>query len=149
MPVLRSDPSVAERAAVSKHRSVEPWFGSDAPPQNSKHSSFATPGPAVGVSSLASRIDNLRGWTIELAWPDRLFLRTFCESVSIHRYYDQLRLPNARPRFLRHPARPLVPVVSAFELWIDPAERRAFPSLGALISRWTPTKCSLRLIRAL
>ncbi len=108
--------------------------------------SFATPGPAVGVSSLAFRIDNLRGWTIELAWLDRLFLRAFCESVSIHRYYDQLRLPNARPRFLRHPARPLVPVVSAFGLWIDPAERRAFPGLGALISRWTPTKCSLRIV---
>jgi hypothetical protein len=31
-----------------------------------------------------------------------------------HRYYGRLRLPNARPRFLCYPARPLVPVVSAF-----------------------------------
>jgi len=81
-----------------------------------------------GVGSLASRIgDFRRRRTGGLAWSGGLFVRAFSESHSVHRYYDQLRMPNAHSRFLRHPARPLVPVVSAFRCWIDPAERRAFP----------------------
>ena len=55
---------------------------------------------------------------VRLAGRDRCFHRVFAESRSIHRYDDPLRLPNARPRFLRTLARPLVPVVSAFK-WDD------------------------------
>ena len=81
-----------------------------------------------GVGSLASRIDGFRrGRADGLAWSGGWVVRALGESLSIHRYYDQLRMPNAHPRFLRHPARPLVPVVSAFWGWIDPAEQRAFP----------------------
>jgi hypothetical protein len=93
--------------------------------------SFATPGPADGVSSLASQ----QSGPPPRRPPSRLSRAALCASGLIrgpfcHRYYDPLRMPNAHREFLCYPARPSLPVASAFSCTpgIGPAEPRAFPA---------------------
>jgi len=93
--------------------------------------SFAAPGPADGVGSLAFRRKGL---------PRRPLLGRLCRTALDvpgilvcpfrHRYYDPLRLPNVHREILRYPARHSLPVASAFSCTrgIDPAEPRAFPA---------------------
>ncbi len=148
MPVLRSDPSVARAPTHSvgrrRFRSTDPLsLGSEVTPGFS----FARPGPMDGVGSLASRIDSYRhGGTLERAGLDCLCVRVWSESLSIHRYYDQLRLPNARPRFLRRtgssPRTCRLRVCCPMD---RPGGAAGLSGGGALISRWTPAKCHLRI----
>ena len=93
--------------------------------------SFAVPGPAGGVGSLACR---QRGPTPGRS-TGRLGRLARCVRSSLglpfcHRYYDPLRLPNVHRRFLRYPARPLLPAVSAFCAHKGSTRRswRAFPA---------------------
>lgn len=76
--------------------------------------SFAGPGPADGVGSLASRQVDCR----LRRSAGRALSRGLCVvagvKVSCHRYYDQLRLPIVHPTRLRTPARSVVPAFSAF-----------------------------------
>ncbi len=105
--------------------------------------SFAWPGPADGVGSLVSRqVSFRRGRTARPAGSSSVSIVVCRGSSTCHRYYDQLRLPSVHPTRLRHPARCVVPVFSAFlTTWIDLAVE-AFP-VGALVTRWTPTEdCS-------
>jgi len=87
--------------------------------------SFATPGPADGVGSLASR----QCASTRRHPPDWLSLAVTCVCVLLgvlfcHHYYDQLRLPNAHRKFLCYSARPSLPVVSAFDAY-DGSTRRS------------------------
>ena len=93
--------------------------------------SFAIPGPAGGGGSLTSRQTGFArclrtGRLSRFALDARtMFGHPFC-----HRYYDPLRLPNVRREILRHPARPSLPVASAFSCTqgIGLAERQVFPA---------------------
>ena len=88
--------------------------------------SFAAPGPADGVGSLASR---------QVGIPRCQLFGRLCRTARdirglvsfpfCHHYYDPLRLPNVHREVLRHPARHSLPVASAFSCsqGIDPAER--------------------------
>ena len=111
-------PGSASHPRQAQARKVMPGF------------SFAAPGPADGVGSLASRRRGL---------PRRQLLDRLCRTALDvhgfscpfrHRYYDPLRLPNVHREILRYPARSLLPAASAFccTRGIDPAEPRAFPA---------------------
>ena len=76
---------------------------------------FTTPGPAGGGGSLASRHSgpprrHPPGWLGRAA----TCVLALVGLWLCHRYYDPLGLPNVHRRFLRYPACPLLPVVSAF-----------------------------------
>jgi hypothetical protein len=99
--------------------------------------SFAWPGPADGVGSLAYRqVDSRRGRSVGRAGSRGFSVVAGMGSSCCHRYYDQLSLPNVLPTRLRHPARCVVPAFPAF--WcMDRPCGGAFP-MGALVTRWTP-----------
>jgi len=63
---------------------------------------FAGPGPTDGVGSLGCR-QNLARQRRTDGWPSRSasFVFAVSELAFCHRYYGLLRLPNARPEFLR------------------------------------------------
>jgi hypothetical protein len=103
--------------------------------------SFAAPGPADGVGSLASRRFGLPRRQL----PGRLCRRALDVPEILvcpfrHRYYDPLRLPSVRREILRYPARHSLPVASAFAARKGSTRRSRGPFRpGALVTRSTPT----------
>jgi len=103
--------------------------------------SFAAPGPADGVGSLAFRRKGLpRRQLLGRLCRAALYVRVIFVCPFRHRYYDPLRLPNVHREILRYPARHSLPVVSAFVAH-EGSTRRSRGSFrrGALVSRSTPT----------
>jgi len=103
--------------------------------------SFARPGPADGVGSLASRRAGLpRRQPFGRLCRTALDVHAMLVCPFRHHYYDPLRLPNVRRRVLRYPARSLLPVASAFRARKGSTRRSHGPfRRGALVSRSTPT----------
>jgi hypothetical protein len=112
--------------------------------------SFAAPGPADGVGSLASQRSGLPRSQLfgRLGRTARDF-RAMLVCPFRHHYYDPLRLPNVRREILRYPARHSLPVASAFSRTqgIDPAEPRACPA-GSFGFAVDSHGCHPALIRA-